>query len=73
MIVKASSGIKSALELGGATICVLPGTSAELIVGDWFRANRLSFTPVLIESNPTIKQAFLSGRCDALVSDGSYR
>lgn len=64
-IVKASSGVKSAKELDGATVCVLPGTSTELILADWFRANRLRFTPVLIDGDSAIQQAFLSGRCDA--------
>ena len=70
-IVKTSMGLKSAEELGGATVCVLPGTSTELIVGDWFRSRKLAFTPVLIDGDSTIQGAFLSGRCDAYVSDGS--
>ena len=70
-IVKASSGVKSAKELDGATVCVLPGTSTELILADWFRANKLHFTPVLIDGDNAIQQTFLSGRCDAYVSDGS--
>lgn len=70
-VVKAASGVKAATELDGATVCVLPGTTTELIVADWFRANRIKFTPVLIEGDSTIHAAFLSGRCDAYVSDGS--
>jgi len=70
-LVKTSAGLKSAKELDGATVCVLPGTSTELIVADWFRANALHFTPVLIDGDNSIQQAFLSGRCDAYVSDGS--
>ncbi len=70
-MVKSSSGVRSAKELDGATVCVLPGTSTELIVTDWFRANTLRFTPVLIDGDSAIQQAFLSGRCDAYVSDGS--
>ena len=70
-IVKTASGLKSAKELGGATVCVLTGTSTELILADWFRSNNLKFSPVLIDSDTAIQQAFLSGRCDAFVSDGS--
>ena len=33
-IVKASSGVKSANELDGAAVCVLPGTTTELILAD---------------------------------------
>lgn len=70
-MVKTSSGIRAARELNGATICVLPGTSTELILADFFRANRLRFTPVLIDGTEALTQAFMSGRCDALVSDDS--
>ncbi|MBC7800930.1 MAG: amino acid ABC transporter substrate-binding protein [Gemmatimonadaceae bacterium] len=70
-MVKASAGLKSAKELDGATVCVLPGTSTELIVADWFRANGMRFSPVLIDGNTEIQRAFLAGRCDAYVTDGS--
>ena len=39
-------GVKSAKELGGATICVAPGTTTELNLADYFRANKMSFKPV---------------------------
>jgi len=48
-MVKRSLGLKSAKELDGATICVQPGTTTELNLADWFRANNLRFTPVVIE------------------------
>ena len=71
-MVKADSGLKSARELGGATVCILPGTSTELDVGDYFRAQKLSFSPVLIDGVTSVEQAFLSGRCDAWANDASY-
>src|SRR6202040_1800708 len=42
-------GLKSAKELKGATVCVQPGTTTELNLADFFRANRLDFKPVVIE------------------------
>lgn len=71
-VVKADSGVKSAKDLGGATVCILPGTSTELDVGDYFRAQKLAFTPVLIDGVSSVEQAFLSGRCDAWANDISY-
>lgn len=71
-MVKADSGLKSAKELGGATVCILPGTSTELDVGDYFRAQKLSFSPVLIDGVTSVEQVFLSGRCDAWANDASY-
>lgn len=64
-------GVKSAKELDGATICVLPGTTTEQNLSDWFRANKLSFKPVVIEKNEELAAAFFSGRCDAYSSDAS--
>ncbi len=70
-LVKTSAGVKSAKELGGATVCVQPGTSTELADADFFRQNNMKFTPVEIDNMPSIQQAFLSGRCDAFSNDSS--
>jgi len=64
-------GIKSAKELDGATVCVLPGTTTELNVADYFRSNGMSMKPVVIESTPELAKAFFAGRCDVLTSDAS--
>ncbi len=47
-LVKKSAGVKSAKEMDGATICVQPGTSTELAINDYFRLNKMKFTPILI-------------------------
>ena len=64
-------GVKSAKELNGATICVLPGTTTEQNLADWFRANKMQFKPVVIEKNEELTSAFFSGRCDSFSSDAS--
>src|SRR5210317_2640198 len=64
-------GLKSAKELDGATVCVLPGTTTELNVADYFRANGMKMSPVVIESTPELAKAFFAGRCDVLTSDAS--
>jgi general L-amino acid transport system substrate-binding protein len=64
-------GLKSAMELDGATVCVLPGTTTELNVADYFRANGMKMKPVVIESTPELAAAFFAGRCDVLTSDAS--
>jgi general L-amino acid transport system substrate-binding protein len=71
IIVKTASGVKSVKQLTGATICVLPGTTTELDLADWARANAIAYTPVLIGSLSEIRQAFLSGRCDGYTTDSS--
>ena len=57
-------GVKSAKELNGATICVQPGTTTELNLADYFRANKMEFKPVVIEKLDEVDAAFFSGRCD---------
>jgi general L-amino acid transport system substrate-binding protein len=64
-------GIKSAKELGGATVCVLPGTTTEMNAADFFRANNLTWKPVVIEQTAELSKAFFAGRCDVLTSDAS--
>jgi general L-amino acid transport system substrate-binding protein len=64
-------GIKSAKELEGATVCVLPGTTTEMNAADFFRANKLNWKPVVIEQTAELNKAFFAGRCDVLTSDMS--
>jgi general L-amino acid transport system substrate-binding protein len=64
-------GIKSAKELDGAAVCVLPGTTTELNVADYFRANGMKMSPVVIENTAELAKAFFAGRCDVLTSDAS--
>ena len=70
-MVRRSSGVTSARQLDGATICVQPGTTTELNLADYFRTNRMRFTPVVIEQAEEIRAAFVSGRCDAYTNDAS--
>ncbi|MBP6818558.1 MAG: amino acid ABC transporter substrate-binding protein [Ferrovibrio sp.] len=64
-------GVKSAKELNGATVCVQPGTTTELNLADYFRANKLTFKPVVIEKQDEVVGAYVSGRCDVLTTDRS--
>jgi len=70
-LVRRDSGVTSARQLDGATVCVAPGTTTELNLTDYFRTNRLRFTPVVIENIEEIRTAFRSGRCDAYTTDAS--
>jgi general L-amino acid transport system substrate-binding protein len=63
--------VKSAKQLNGATICVQPGTTTELNLADWFRANRMTFKPVVIEKLEEVLNAYFAGRCDAFTTDHS--
>ncbi len=63
--------VKSAKELDGATVCVLPGTTTEQNVADYFRFNKMEMSPVVIENTAELSKAFFAGRCDVMTSDAS--
>ena len=69
VMVSKDLGVSSATELGGATICVQPGTTTELNLADWFRARGIEYKPVVIENTDENMRAFVSGRCDAFTTD----
>ena len=70
-LVPKSLGLKSATELDGASICTATGTTSELNLADYFRANDMSFTPVVFEAQNEARAAFFSGRCQAFSADMS--
>jgi general L-amino acid transport system substrate-binding protein len=70
-LVSKKLGVKSAKELKGATVCVLPGTTTEMNAADFFRKNVMKWKPVVIESTTELAKAFFAGRCDVLTSDSS--
>jgi general L-amino acid transport system substrate-binding protein len=63
--------VKSAKQLSGATVCVQPGTTNELNLADWFRANRMTFKPLVIEKLEEVLNAYFAGRCDVYTTDHS--
>ncbi len=70
-MVPKSLGVKSALELDGASVCVQTGTTTELNLADYFRANNMHFTPVVFEREAEAAAAYEQGRCDVYTTDKS--
>ena len=70
-LVPKDSGIKSAMELKGATVCVLTGTTTELNLADFSRVNNLNISPVTFEDNNVLKDTYLQGGCDSQTTDKS--
>jgi len=65
------SGIKSALELKGAKVCVLTGTTTELNLTDFNRVNKLGISAVTFEDANVRNDTYLKGGCDAVTGDKS--
>jgi len=70
-MVPASLKIKSAKELDGATVCIQAGTTTELNLADYFRANNMKFKAITFDTNDQVDKAFFAGRCDILTTDQS--
>ncbi|TXH75719.1 MAG: amino acid ABC transporter substrate-binding protein [Thiothrix sp.] len=70
-LVKKSLNVKSAKELDGASVCIQSGTTTELNLADYFRANNMKFEPITYEQLDEVTKAFDEGRCDVLTSDQS--
>ena len=64
-------GVSSALELDGASVCIATGTTTELNLADFFRANGMEFESVVIETADEARQAYDSGSCDVYTTDAS--
>jgi general L-amino acid transport system substrate-binding protein len=64
-------GVKSALELDGAAVCILAGTTTELNLADYFRTHGMKYEPVVFDTADQTARGFEAGRCDVLTSDQS--
>jgi len=70
-MVRKSLKVNSALELNGASICTQTGTTTELNLADYFRANNMRYEVVAFASADETIKAYESGRCEAFTSDAS--
>jgi len=58
-------------ELNGASVCVGQGTTTELNLADYFRANKMKYEVVAFKGLDETIKAYESGRCDAITDDAS--
>jgi general L-amino acid transport system substrate-binding protein len=70
-MVRKALKLNSALELNDAAICVQQGTTTELNLGDYFRANKMKLKTVTFASANEALRAYDTGRCDAYTTDAS--
>lgn len=56
-------------QLGGASVCVFPGSTTEKNVSALFKSKGMKFTPVVIENSKELVGAYMSGRCDVIAMD----
>ena len=70
-MVRKALKVNSALELNEASVCVQQGTTTELNLADYFRANNMKLKTVTFASSDEAIKAYDSGRCDAFTTDAS--
>ena len=70
-MVKKSLGVSSAKELDGATVCIQTGTTTELNLADYFKANGMTYQPVPLKDNAEAEQQYSAGACDVYTTDAS--
>ena len=70
-LVRKALKVNSALELNDAAVCVQQGTTTELNLADYFRANKMKLKTVTFASADETIKAYDAGRCDAFTTDAS--
>jgi general L-amino acid transport system substrate-binding protein len=70
-MVRKALKISSALELNDASVCVQQGTTSELNLADYFRANHMSLKAVALATEEEALKAYESSRCDSYTTDSS--
>jgi len=70
-LVSKKLGVSSAKELDGATFCIQAGTTTEMNLTDYFKANSMEYKAVTYDTSAQTIDGFKKGRCDAVTSDAS--
>jgi general L-amino acid transport system substrate-binding protein len=70
-LIKTALGVDSAYDLDGAAVCTQAGTTTELNLADFFRANDMEYEAVVFDTSEASAQGFDNNRCDVLTSDTS--
>src|SRR5258708_546308 len=69
-MVRKALNVAHVKELNGATVCVLTGTTLELNIADYGRANNIKINTLLFEKPEEAFAAAEAGRCDGYTDDG---
>jgi len=70
-MVRKAANINSAKKLNNVKVCVETGTTTELNLRDYFKANKLKYEPVAFTKSDEAVAAYDSGRCDVYTTDKS--
>ena len=68
-MIRKSAKKDSALALGGSNVCVQSGTTTQLNLADYFRANNMTYQEMTFSDADSALKAYDSGTCDVFTSD----
>ncbi|WP_166345509.1 amino acid ABC transporter substrate-binding protein [Phytoactinopolyspora limicola] len=71
MMVRTDDGFSSIADMQDTVVCTLSGTTTELNLESAFSAHGVDYEPLTFEDNDTLREAFLTDRCDGWTSDKS--
>ena len=71
LMVRRARNVTTALDLDGSKICVQAGTTTELNLRDFFKANGMKYEAVAAPGLDDARKAYEDGRCDVLTADAS--
>ncbi len=71
IMVRKDRGVSSSRELDGASVCVQTGSTTEVTFTNLVASVAPNLKAVIFDSTQATRQAFFSGRCDALITDAS--
>ncbi|MBR0799037.1 amino acid ABC transporter substrate-binding protein [Bradyrhizobium jicamae] len=70
-LLRRESGVDTALQLDGKTVCTQTGTTTELNLSDYFRAHEMKLNVVALGTAEETRAAYDNRKCDVLTSDVS--
>jgi general L-amino acid transport system substrate-binding protein len=70
-MVPRAKNVDSALDLNDSKVCVQSGTTTELNLADYFRANNMKYQEMKFANLDEVSKAYDSGKCDVFTADAS--
>lgn len=70
-LVHKSTGVTSALDMSGVSLCIKGGTTTELVAADYFSSHGMVYSSVVFPDDDELINAYEDGRCDVFTNDSS--
>lgn len=68
-MVRKALGVSHAAQLNGARICIQTGSTSEMNLTDYFRTHKLTYEPVVFDTEDKARAAYSREQCDVYTAD----